>query len=66
MLFAFIVWSALGGAMIGFGIYAVCSKRAAPFGFWANAEMDHVPAYFAGCFVGYGKRGGHYQWVLES
>ncbi len=42
MLFAFIAWLIMGGAMVGFGIYAVCSKRAVPFGFWANAEMFEV------------------------
>ena len=42
MLFGFIIWVVLSGVMIGFGIYAICSKRAVPFGFWANAEMFEV------------------------
>ena len=42
MLFAFIIWLISGGAMIGYGVYAICSKRAVPFGFWANAEMFQV------------------------
>lgn len=42
MLFTFIVWMISGGVMIIFGIYAMRSKRAVPFGFWANAEMFEV------------------------
>lgn len=42
MLFAFVIWLALGGLMIGFGIYAIHSKRAVPFSFWANAKMFKV------------------------
>ena len=42
MLFGFIIWLALGGLMIGFGIYAFFSKRAVSFSFWANAKMFEV------------------------
>jgi hypothetical protein len=42
MLFGFIVWLILGGVMVIFGIYAMHSKRAVPFGFWANAEVFEV------------------------
>lgn len=53
MLFAFIIWLIAGGAMIVYGIYAIRSKRAVPFGFWANAEVfevNNVRAY--NCAVG--------------
>lgn len=39
---AFVIWILAGGIMVGFGIYALHSKRAVPFGFWANAEMFAV------------------------
>lgn len=42
MLFAFIIWMIFSGVMITFGIYAMHSKRAMPFGFWANAEVFEV------------------------
>ena len=42
MLFGFIVWLISGGVMVIFGIYAMHSKRAVPFGFWANAEVFEV------------------------
>lgn len=42
MLFGLLVWLIMGGAMVIFGIYAMHSKRAVPFGFWANAEVFKV------------------------
>lgn len=42
MTAAFVVWLLAGGIMLGFGIHAFCSKRAVPFGFWANAKMFEV------------------------
>ena len=42
MLFGFIVWLISGGVMVIFGICAMHSKRAVPFGFWANAEVFEV------------------------
>ena len=45
---AFVIWALLGIAMILWGIYALFSKTARPFGFWANAEtlpMKDVKGY---------------------
>lgn len=42
MLIAFIIWIIFSGVMITFGIYSMHSKRAMPFGFWANAEVFEV------------------------
>ena len=39
---AFIIWLAAGAAMIVLGIYALLSKKAVAFGFWANAKMFPV------------------------
>ena len=64
MTTAFVIWALAGGVMVAFGIYALYSKRALPFGFWANAkvfEVSDVRAYnralgklwcvFGVCFV---------------
>lgn len=48
MTTAFVIWALAGGVMVAFGIYALSSKRALPFGFWANAkvfEVSDVRAY---------------------
>lgn len=42
MNIAFTVWILFGAAAVVFGIYAFCSQRALPFGFWANADMFEV------------------------
>lgn len=39
---AFICWLAVSAAFIVLGIYAFFSKKAAAFGFWANAEVFAV------------------------
>ncbi|MDE6202402.1 MAG: hypothetical protein K2G19_02875 [Lachnospiraceae bacterium] len=39
---AFIIWAGMGGAFTAYGIYACYTKKAMPFGFWANAEMFQV------------------------
>ena len=39
-IIAFAIWSIVGCAVIGFGIYAFFSKKA--MGFWANAEPAEV------------------------
>lgn len=41
-MLAFLIWSALGAAFIGYGIYSVCSNKEVPFGFWANAKVFSV------------------------
>lgn len=41
-LLGFIIWLVFGCAIIGWGIYNYFSKKAKPFGFWANAEMFPV------------------------
>ena len=45
---AFVIWAFIGIAFIGMGIYCLNSKKAKPFGFWANAEVvpvDDVKGY---------------------
>ncbi len=42
MMTGFVIWMAGSVVMVAFGIYAFFSKRAAPFGFWANAEVFEV------------------------
>lgn len=39
---AFIVWTIIGVLFIGIGIYELNSKKAKPFGFWANAEVVSI------------------------
>ena len=39
---AFIMWTLLGAAFVLYGIYASCSKKEQPFGFWANAKIFPV------------------------
>lgn len=41
-LLAFILWATIGILFIAMGIYDMKSKKAKPFGFWANAEMGNV------------------------
>ncbi len=38
-LIAFIIWAIMGVLFIVMGIYDLNSKKAKPFGFWANAEV---------------------------
>lgn len=48
MLLGFIIWTILGCAFIGLGIYAFVSKKEVPFSFWANADtfpVNNVKAY---------------------
>ena len=42
MTMAFVIWALTGGVMTALGIVAFCSKKARPFGFWANAKMFEV------------------------
>lgn len=42
MMTGFVIWMLVSGIMVAFGIYAFFSKRAMPFGFWANAEVFEV------------------------
>lgn len=47
-LIAFIIWTIMGILFIVMGIYNMNSKKAKPFGFWANAEVkpiEDVKAY---------------------
>lgn len=47
-LIAFSIWAVLGVLFIVLGIYYMNSKKAKPFGFWANAEVgpiDDVKGY---------------------
>ena len=47
-LIAFIIWAIMGVLFIVMGIYDMNSKKAKPFGFWANAEVgpiEDVKAY---------------------
>ena len=47
-LWAFIIWTIVGIVFIVMGIYDMNSKKAKPFGFWANAEVgpiEDVKAY---------------------
>ena len=39
---AFGIWLIVGLLFVGMGIYALCSKKAQPMGFWANAKMFEV------------------------
>lgn len=39
---AFIIWAVVALAAIALGIYIRKSKKAKPFGFWANAEAPEV------------------------
>ena len=41
-LIAFIIWTIMGVLFIAMGIYDMNSKKAKPFGFWANAEVTPV------------------------
>lgn len=41
-LMAFIIWAILGVLFIVMGIYNMNSKKAKPFGFWANAEVGLI------------------------
>lgn len=38
-LMAFIIWAIMGVLFIAMGIYDLNSKKAKPFGFWANVEV---------------------------
>ena len=38
-IFAFIIWAIMGILFIVMGIYDMNSKKAKPFGFWANAQV---------------------------
>ena len=39
---AFIIWALIGVLFIAMGIYDLSSKKAKPFGFWANAEVASI------------------------
>lgn len=39
---AFIIWALMGVLFIAMGIYDLSSKKAKPFGFWANAEVVSI------------------------
>ena len=39
---AFIIWALMGVLFIAMGIYDISSKKAKPFGFWANAEVASI------------------------
>ena len=39
---AFIIWAIMGVLFIVMGIYDINSKKAKPFGFWANAEVGSI------------------------
>ncbi|MBQ6844720.1 MAG: hypothetical protein IJO60_08830 [Agathobacter sp.] len=39
---AFIIWAIMGALFIAMGIYDMNSKKAKPFGFWANAEVGPI------------------------
>ena len=41
-LTAFIIWSIVGILFIVMGIYDFNSKKAKPFGFWVNADVEPV------------------------
>ena len=41
-MIAFFIWLLIGIAFISYGVYAFFSKKAVPFGFWANAEVFPV------------------------
>lgn len=38
----FIIWAIMGLLLIIMGIYTLKSRKAKPFGFWANAEVPPV------------------------
>ena len=39
---AFIIWALLGVLFVVMGIYEMNSKKAKPFGFWANAKTVQI------------------------
>lgn len=39
---SFIIWLIVGVTFIAMGIYDINSKKAKPFGFWANAEVGQI------------------------
>ena len=41
-MLAFIIWLAVGLAMVALGIYAILAKKEVAFGFWANANVFPV------------------------
>ena len=41
-LIAFIIWAIMGVLFIVMGIYDLTSKKAKPFGFWANAKVAPI------------------------
>ena len=41
-LIAFVFWTIMGVLFIVMGIYNLNSKKAKPFGFWANAEVAPI------------------------
>ena len=41
-MWAFIIWTIVGIVFIVMGIYDMNSKKAKPFGFWANAEVGPI------------------------
>jgi len=41
-LWAFIIWTIMGIVFIVMGIYDMNSKKAKPFGFWANAKVAPI------------------------
>lgn len=41
-LIAFVIWAIMGVLFIAMGIYDMNSKKAKPFGFWANAEVGPI------------------------
>ena len=41
-LIAFVIWAIVGVLFIVMGIYVLSSKKAKPFGFWANAEVAPI------------------------
>ena len=45
---AFVIWILVSVLFVAFGVYIIKSKKAKPFGFWANAnapEVTDVVAY---------------------
>ena len=41
-LITFVIWAIMGVLFIAMGIYDLNSKKAKPFGFWANAEVAPI------------------------
>ena len=41
-LMAFLIWAIMGVLFVVMGICVLFSKRAKPFGFWANAEVATI------------------------